>query len=122
MTMRCSIRSACGAHARSARHRSRVDGTGTQPVFSAAETRVVNPSDGGHEGLRAVAALCVTLMALTNLHAKPAMVTAYPMPAIYPASQTYSLKANGKTVPVVAFSNAYDYAVMASADGACQLE
>src|SRR5437870_4827551 len=114
MTIRCSIPLACGAPARSARHRSCVGGTGLQPVFSAAETRVAKPCYGRQTALRVVAALCITLMALTNVHAKPATVTAYPMPAIYPASQTYSLKANGKTVPVVAFSNTYDYAVLAS--------
>jgi polygalacturonase len=48
-------------------------------------------------------------------------VTAYELPAIYKASSTYSLKANGKNIAVVDFSKQYDYAVF-TADGACQLE
>src|SRR5438094_4036194 len=54
--------------------------------------------------------------------AKPAAVTAYPLPAVYGASRTFSLKANGTDVPVIAFSDQYDYAVFSAGDGDCKLE
>ncbi|MEA2709668.1 MAG: hypothetical protein QOF78_2269 [Phycisphaerales bacterium] len=50
-----------------------------------------------------------------------ATTVAAPLPAIYSASTTYALKANGNDIPVVAFSDAYDYATL-SADAACQLQ
>ncbi len=49
-------------------------------------------------------------------------VTAYPLPAAYEASKTFSLKANGKAIPVVGFSDQYDYAVFSLSDGVCKLD
>lgn len=51
-----------------------------------------------------------------------AAVMAYPRPPVYSASETYSLKANGKAVQVVAFSKEYDYATFSISDGGCALE
>ena len=50
-------------------------------------------------------------------------VIVYPLAtSVHSASTTFALKANGKPVPVAAFSNAYDYAVFSLEGGSCKLE
>jgi len=57
--------------------------------------------------------LLVLLLNILNLHAfaaKPADVHVYPLPSIYKTSGVYQLKVNGVEVPVVSYTDQYDYA------------
>lgn len=71
----------------------------------------------------AIAAMAFGLLADGPALAKPAAVVTSPLPSVYDSSATFSLKANGRNVPVIAFSSQYDYAVFSLAnDGTCELE
>jgi hypothetical protein len=48
-------------------------------------------------------------------------VTAYPLPSIYHASETFALLADGQPVPVISFSKGYDYAAFECPESGCQL-
>jgi hypothetical protein len=51
-----------------------------------------------------------------------ARVDVYPLPPVYGASQLFSLKAGGVTVPVVDYTPAYDYAHFSLSRGAVRVE
>jgi hypothetical protein len=52
---------------------------------------------------------------------KQASVTANPLPAIYTASQVYSLSVNGTDVPVTAYNPKYDYAGFSMSKGTAEI-
>jgi hypothetical protein len=67
-------------------------------------------------------ALCCCLSGRSLRAAGPGAVVTYPLPSVYDASATFTLTANGTSVPVVGFSKQYDYATFSLADGPCELE
>src|SRR5688572_25779108 len=71
----------------------------------------------------ALAVMAVSLAAGGVVLAKPAAVVTPPLSSAYEASETFALKANNRQIPVVAFSNQYDYAVFSLDDGGtCDLD
>ncbi len=46
----------------------------------------------------------------------------YPLARCYSASETFSVKANGKTVPVGQFSKQYEYVTVSAGGGPCKIE
>jgi hypothetical protein len=52
----------------------------------------------------------------------PATISSYPKPAIYTSSDVYALTANGVDIPVVKYTDEYDYAHLSMSRGAAQLE
>lgn len=67
-------------------------------------------------------ALLFTQMLMLPEPASANTITTYPMPAIYNSSTEFSLKVNGNTVPVVKYTNEYDYAHFSMTPGATTVE
>jgi hypothetical protein len=58
---------------------------------------------------------------ISRAEAAQARIESYPIPAIYQASDAYTLKANGMKIPVIHYEG-YDYANFSMSDGSCGLQ
>ena len=71
-------------------------------------------------------ALTITALCIVRLIAMPVCagttVQAYLLPSVYAPSTVFSLRANGKPIPVIGFSKQYDYAAFSVTNGPCELE
>jgi hypothetical protein len=64
--------------------------------------------------------LFLTLAAFAK-DGREARIYAYPMPAIYHASQVFSLQASGQNVPVIDYNPKYDYAHFSMSNGRAEI-
>ena len=75
-----------------------------------------------NRAVRFLPCCAVLLIAMVGNRAGAGTITAYSLPTIYEASQTFSLAAGGTAVPVIAFSKQYDYAVCTLSGEGCELQ
>ncbi|WP_372663506.1 glycosyl hydrolase family 28 protein [Cohnella sp.] len=62
------------------------------------------------------------MLILPPEHASANTIAPYAKPSIYPSSSVFSLKANGTTIPVIGYTNEYDYAHFSMSAGTTTIE